>query len=164
MVRARISSAGNKLLSRSYGFTLFELIVVLVLAAGITALSTPIIAKALPGAELKFAARQLAAALRYARTYALSKDEEAVLTIDVETRTFEVTGRSQPYHISDDLVVTLVAADSEMLSDNKGGIRFYPEGGSTGGRISVQTEKKKLEVDVDWLTGKVRIYEGEPDA
>ena len=36
-------------------------------------------------------------------------------------------------------------------------IRFYSDGSSTGGRITVASGERKYLVDVDWLTGRVSI-------
>ena len=44
-----------------------------------------------------------------------------------------------------------------MSSDKRGAIRFYPDGSSTGGRITVSSGERKFLVDVDWLTGRVSI-------
>lgn len=136
---------------------------VLVIAAALMTIAPPLISKALPGAQLKSATRQLAAGLRYARNHALTSDEEAILMLDVETRAFNITGRKRQYHLADDLEVTLETAESEMVSEHKGAIRFFPNGGATGGRISVSNGKRKFAVDVDWLTGKVRVLEADPD-
>lgn len=146
------------------GFTLLELIVVLAIAAVAVAVVPPLIAQAIPGTQLKGAAREVAAGLRYARNRALTSDEEAVLMLDIKGRKFSVSGRKRQYPIPDGLDLTLLTAESEMRGEKKGGIRFFPDGGSTGGRISLATSKRQYDVDVDWLTGKVRILESEPDS
>jgi len=51
----------------------------------------------------------------------------------------------------------LYTAQSEVTSERKGGIRFYPDGSSTGGRITLSAGERKYLVDVDWLTGRVSI-------
>ena len=51
----------------------------------------------------------------------------------------------------------LYAAQSEVESARKGSIRFYADGSSTGGRITVSSGERKYLVDVDWLTGRVSI-------
>ena len=56
-----------------------------------------------------------------------------------------------------DIELKLFTAQSEILSDTRGGIRFYPDGSSTGGRITVASGERKYLVDVDWLTGRVSI-------
>ncbi len=38
-------------------------------------------------------------------------------------------------------------------------IRFDPDGSSTGGRIDLVEGKRKLEIGVDWLTGRVRVID-----
>ena len=45
------------------------------------------------------------------------------------------------------------------VDDKIGSIRFYPDGGSNGGRITVASGERKFEVDVDWLTGRVAILD-----
>ncbi len=45
-------------------------------------------------------------------------------------------------------------------TSKRGAIRFYPDGSSTGGRITVASGERKFLVDVDWLTGRVSIKEG----
>ncbi len=152
-----MSSAGSKL--RQRGFTLLELMIVLVIAAIMMAVVPPMISSALPGAELKASARKVAAGLRYARNRSLTSDEETTLMLDLETKQFNVSGKKKTFQIHKDLELTLLTAESEMVAENKGAIRFFPDGGSTGGRISLSTDKRKYAVDVDWLTGKVRIME-----
>lgn len=155
-------SAGNKL--RQRGFTLLELMIVLVIAAIMMTVVPPMISSALPGAELKSAARKVAAGLRYARNKSLSSDEETILMLDLESKQFNVSGKKKNYQLHKDLDLTLLTAESEMVAEYRGAIRFFPDGGSTGGRISLSTGKRKFAVDVDWLTGKVRIMETDPDS
>ena len=95
-MRISILPAGNRLATQR-GFTLLELIVVLAIAAIMMAVVPPVISSALPGAEIKSAARQLAAGLRFARNHALTSDEEAVLLVDLEQKTFRVTGKKKTF-------------------------------------------------------------------
>lgn len=136
----------------------------LAIAAIMLTIVPPMISSALPGAELKSAARKVAAGLRYARNKSLSSDQETILMLDLESKQFTVSGKKKNFQIDQDLDLTLLTAESEMVAENKGAIRFFPDGGSTGGRISLSTDKRKYAVDVDWLTGKVRIMETAPDS
>lgn len=137
--------------------------IVLAVAALMMTVVPPMISSALPGAELKSAARQVAAGLRYARGKSLTSDEETTLMLDLEAKQFNISGKKKTFQIQRDLDVSLLTAESEMVEEKKGAIRFFPDGGSTGGRISLSTEKRGYAVDVDWLTGKVRILETEPE-
>jgi len=149
---------GNK------GFTLLELIVVMALMAIMMTLVPPLISNALPGTQLKSASRQLAAGLRYARNHALTVRKEATLTMDVEKHSYQITGKKKSYSISKDLNIELLTAESETSDENTGSIRFFPDGGSTGGRITISYGERAFGVDVDWLTGKVRILDVEPNS
>ena len=55
--------------------------------------------------------------------------------------------------------VKLFTAQSELTDANTGSIRFFPDGGSTGGRITVMANERKYAVDVNWLTGQVTILD-----
>jgi general secretion pathway protein H len=133
-------------------------IVVLALGAIIYALvlSAPL-GKA-SAADLKAAARTLASGLRQAQTVAMSSRRDALLTLDVESREFVTSGDS-PRRLPENIDIKLYAAQSEVTSERRGSIRFYPDGSSTGGRITVASGERKYLVDVDWLTGRVSIGE-----
>jgi len=55
--------------------------------------------------------------------------------------------------------LALFTAQNDIVNENTGAIRFYPDGGSNGGRITVGAGARKYEVDVDWLTGRIAILE-----
>ncbi len=144
-------------MKRDSGFTLLELIVVLAIGAAIyvVMLSGPI-GKA-SAADLKAAARTLASGLRQAQTAAMATRRDAGLTIDVESKEFVTSVDPQPRKLPENLELKLYTAQSEVTSERRGSIRFYPDGSSTGGRITVASGERKYLVDVDWLTGRVSI-------
>lgn len=151
---------------RSRGFTLLELLVVLVIAAMLMAVTPPLISRVMPGVELRSATRNIASALRYARSRAATSGSEATVRLDLENRRMTTTGRSRGYEIPKSLKIDLLTAESETEGDQIGAVRFYPDGGSTGGRVTlslVDNEERRLAVDVDWLTGQIRVL-GEEDA
>lgn len=144
---------------RGEGFTLLEIIVVLALATIIYAvvLSVPF-GKASAG-DLKAAARTLAAGLRTVQAQALASRRDALLTLDVEAREYVLTGDPEVRKLSERIDLKLYTAQSEVASERRASIRFYPDGSSTGGRITVSSGERKYLVDVDWLTGRVSIGE-----
>jgi general secretion pathway protein H len=144
-------------MKRESGFTLLEIIIVLVLAAVLYAvlLSGPL-GKA-SAADLKAAARTLASGLRQAQSTAMATRRDAVMTIDVESKEFVTSLDPTPRKLPDNLELKLYTAQSEVTSERRGSIRFYPDGSSTGGRITVAAGERKYLVDVDWLTGRVSI-------
>jgi len=49
----------------------------------------------------------------------------------------------------------MYTADQEITSETSGRIRFFADGASTGGHISVLMERVEWRINVDWLTGSV---------
>ncbi len=139
------------------GFTLLEIIIVLAIGAAIYALLLGVPLRGASAADLKAAARSLASGLRQAQITAMATRRDASVTLDLESREFLVAGDKQPHKLPDDVDLKLYTAESEVTSQRTGGIRFYPDGSSTGGRITVSSGKRQYLVDVDWLTGRVSI-------
>jgi len=110
-------------------------------------------------ADLRAAARTLASGLRQAQTTAMATRRDATLTVDVEAREYVTTNDPQVRKLPEGLEMKLYTAQSEVSSERRGSIRFYPDGSSTGGRITVAAGERKYLVDVDWLTGRVSINE-----
>ena len=144
-------------LPRKGGFTLLELMVVLLLLGLLYGLAMPMLGAGSTGLDIKAASRQLAAGLRKTRGIAVTQRREAVLTLDVEGRTFSLTGDPKIYALPKRLELALFTAQSELVREKTGGIRFFPDGTSTGGRITVSAGESKQLVDVDWVTGRVAI-------
>jgi general secretion pathway protein H len=144
-------------LARQRGFTLLELMVVLVIGALMYSLVLGIPFRGASVHDLKVAARSLASGLRQAQSTAMATRRDAVLMIDMETRQYTLAGEQAPRALPDGIEMKLYTAQSEVSSDTKGGIRFYPDGSSTGGRVTVKAGERQFLVDVDWLTGRVSI-------
>jgi general secretion pathway protein H len=141
------------------GFTLLEIVIVIALGAVMYALilSSPI-GKA-SAADLKSAARSIAAGLRTAQTTAMATRRDATLTVDMESREYVTSGEHDVRTLPKNIDLKLFTAQTEVENEHRGSIRFYPDGSSTGGRITVSSGERKYLVDVDWLTGRVAINE-----
>ena len=142
------------------GFTLLEILLVLVIAASGYALVVRFTSAGVSGAELKSAARAVAAGLRDARGTAIATQESSALNFDLDGRSIEVSGGRRRRALPERLELKLYTAQSEIVDEKRGAIRFYPDGSSTGGRVTVASGERKFLVDVDWLTGRVTIKEG----
>jgi len=138
------------------GFTLVELLVVLVIAALVLALVGTSISRSISGAEMRNAARQVTASLRYTRTQAILTKSEKVFLVDTEKHTYQAAGR-EVEQLPEGINVELNTARSELTSESAGGIRFYPDGGSTGGNVRLEANGRVYQVDVAWLTGEASL-------
>jgi general secretion pathway protein H len=140
------------------GFTLLELLAVLLIMALVAAFIVPSLGGG-AALEVKAAARSLAAGLRQTRNRALNENRSAILALDVSKREFRVPGEQRAHKLPERLDIVLFTAQSEQLSEQRGAIRFFPDGSSTGGRITLSSDRLRYLVDVDWLTGRVRVIE-----
>ncbi len=144
-------------MARHAGFTLLEVLVVLLLLAISYALVPPMFDIGGSTAELKAGARQIAAGLRTARSQAIVRREETTLSVDVDAHSFVLSGDRTPRRLPRQVEIRVLTAQGEVSDASTAAIRFYPDGSSTGGRISLAMGERKFDVDVDWLTGRVEI-------
>ncbi|MFT5140967.1 MAG: general secretion pathway protein H [Lysobacterales bacterium] len=141
---------------RSSGFTLVELMVVMVIIALIMGLVGTSISRSISGAESRVAARKLTMALRFTRSQAIIKKTETVFMVDSEARTYQAPNRPM-IQLPEGMEVILTTARSELTSENSGGIRFFPDGGSTGGHVELYVNGREYRVNVAWLTGEAKL-------
>ena len=139
------------------GFTLLEVLLVFVIFALVLAIVPPYLPNVLAGAEARTAARDLAASLKKTRQLAISAQQEAVLSLDVAQKTVAVNGRAKKFTMPDHARLTIITARSERLSAQRGRIRFFADGSSTGGQIKLAWKQQEYVIDVHWLTGAIKI-------
>ncbi len=144
------------------GFTLIELLVVMAVMGILLTVATPIFRRALPGADLESSSREIASVLREARSIAIRTNQETGVVFDVEASSFAVAGGARQ-RLAGHITLALTTAASEQVSDSAGGIRFFPDGTSTGGRITISGANRVRFVVVDWLTGNVEIVKRDED-
>src|SRR6266567_6892214 len=141
------------------GVTLLELLVVLMLMALIAGIAIPMFGGGVSSTDLKSAAREVAAGLRFARDQAIAQRVESLLELNLQGRTFRVPPDPRTHRLPARLDLKLYTAQRDLVSEKVGAIRFFPDGGSNGGRITLAGGERKYDVDVDWLTGRVSILE-----
>jgi general secretion pathway protein H len=134
------------------------MLLVLTIAVIAMALVAPNFSRGLDSIQLQSASREIASALRYLRGHAVSNNVEAEFNVNVETNVYEITGRSKVYSVPRSISMRLITADTEVTGDDGGIIRFFPDGSSTGGRVTLIAGNRKRLVDVNWLTGSVEIF------
>jgi general secretion pathway protein H len=135
---------------------LVELLVVLVIASLALALVGTSISRNISGAEMRTAAHRVAASMRYTRTQAILTKSEQVFVVDTEARSFKA-GEREVEELPEGMSVELNTARSELTSETAGGIRFYPDGGSTGGNVKLEANGRIYQVNVAWLTGEASV-------
>lgn len=158
--RVRLRETAEEL--REAGFTLIEMLIVLVIASIVMATLVPNFGPAIARAQLYSATRDVASALRHTRGQAMLKGQDALFELNTQQHTYRVAGRPKVYKLPAEIELGLFTTTTETLDEGTGRIRFFPDGSATGGRVTLAAVKQTRVVDVNWLTGEVRI--GEDDS
>lgn len=135
-----------------------ELLVVLVLMSAMLALVPPMFDRGLSATGLNAIAREMMAAMRYARSTAVSHRQTIAFTLDLEQNLYRVEGR-RAVALPESLQLELVTAASELHGSGVGAVKFYPDGSASGGSVTLVAEARQLRLDVDWLSGRVSLHE-----
>jgi general secretion pathway protein H len=142
--------------SRQDGFTLIELLAVLVVLAIVAGMAATRLGARHGGDTLQAAAYELASRCRAARAAAVRGASEETVTIDMANRVVTASGTA-PLRIADTVSVSSETSTTEQRAPRIAGIRFFPNGQSTGGKIRLETGRQAYEVRVNWLTGRVAV-------
>lgn len=157
MARTRTSSITSGA-SRSAGFTLVELMVVLGLLALVYALVAPSVNNAMGIGQARVASRELLAALREARALAIAESREVRFVVDGVSASYGVGQARAPIPFGFELASDVPA--SRRLTQRIAAIDFFPDGSSTGGAVVLaQRGGQRTTISVDWLTGHVGVVE-----
>jgi general secretion pathway protein H len=127
--------------SSQAGFTLLEMIVVIIVMASVAGLVMVRQPWHSVGLNTDATVRALTNGLRLARSRAIAQNR----TVSVVTA---------PDGFSIDGGAAWKLPPEEMLSLSQ--VVFTPDGGSSGGTILLAAGAKRIAVDVNWLTGRVR--------
>ncbi|MDE2583169.1 MAG: prepilin-type N-terminal cleavage/methylation domain-containing protein [Rhodospirillales bacterium] len=142
------------------GFTLIELLVVLSIMALLAGLVPLALWRTRAHFALRSTATTIAATLREARLRALTDGRTEAFIANLRTRAFGIVGRPGAHPLPRGIAVGLLTTTGDRLSGNRGLIRFFPDGSSTGGAVRLREGRDRLDVRVDWFTGRVVIAPG----
>ena len=113
------------------------------------------------GMELRAAAEGMRADIRRLRNAALSQSRETVILFDTAAGTWaDGAGRSLG-QMPDGAHLAAVVARPEQLREDLGGVRFYPDGTSTGGTVTLSHGEDRIELSIDWFDGHVAVARSE---
>jgi general secretion pathway protein H len=139
------------------GFSLLEIILVIVIVALAFTLVPRLFGDGVSGTEMKSSVRGIAAAMKLARDAAINTRREAFVTINVDSGEISTTLDGRVMTLHPDLKLELFTAASDQIDDKTARFRFYPDGSSNGGRVTVNAKGREFAIDVDWLTGRVNV-------
>lgn len=160
---------------KNRGFTLIEVMVVLILISLSMLLVTPSLSRFSKTVELKGAAKKISAILRYYRSEAVNQGRVYQVLFDPDLREVRVqsieekdedegaggakdNSSQKRYTLPKGVDIKEVKADSPQYPSDYSVIEFYPNGGSNGGTILLDSQDRKgYRIKINFLTGVVEI-------
>lgn len=155
---ARHNTASSRALSRKRtgGFTLLEMLAVILLIGIAAAAVSVSVSQGLASARVNAASGELAAALRATRAQAIVRGQEQVFDVDTRKNTYRGADQ-RDVRLPQGMRLSITSAKEDQPDTTTGRIRFFPDGSSTGGHITLQRERRRWQVNVSWLTGAVSV-------
>ncbi|HTP38713.1 MAG TPA: GspH/FimT family pseudopilin [Steroidobacteraceae bacterium] len=155
-MHARCSWSGAARSDR--GFTLIEMLAVILLI-GIAAAAVAVsVTQGLASARVSAASGELAAALRATRTQAIVHGDERNFDVDTRANTYRAD-EGKTVRLPKGMRIGITSAREDQVNATTGRIRFFPDGSSTGGHITLQRERRQWLVNVSWLTGGISVVD-----
>jgi general secretion pathway protein H len=160
----------------SRGFTLFELLIVLIIISLVSALVAPRMIGHMTSINLRTATQKTAAVLKYARNLAASEKAVCIVVFDFDEQTlYIVHGENEDDQQKQDLDGNEKKVDSRTYDfpdgitlekaimpggeeKNAGQYRllFFPNGSSRGGDVFLSNNKgRRYNINIDFITGLV---------
>lgn len=168
------------------GFTLLELLVVLVIISLMSVLVVPQLTGSLGKMNLQTASKKISASLRYARSRAVSEKITYVAIFDFEKDRLSImtgmtgmtgqeaqTGetlkedlgdgeepviRSKSYDLPDGVKLEKAVSGEDEIDSGHFQIAFFPAGSSSGGDVILINDRgKQYKISVDFITGIVQL-------
>ena len=142
--------------SGAQGFTLLEVIIVMVLISLIIGISTVFFANTLISSTFNTTINDISSSLRYTRTLAQIQGERKTFTIDLDAKTFSIEGkgtREIPAHVN----IKIIDPLHGEISEGKYQFVANAMGAIQGGTIVLWDERKKVSIQPDPVVGAVVV-------
>jgi len=162
---------------KNKGFSLIELMIVLILISLSVALVAPTLSRFLRTVELKGTAKKVSGILRYYRSEAVNKGRVYQVLFDSNLREIRVQSMGSTeekdekteekiskmtYLLPEGIRMKEIDIPSPQYPSDFPLIEFYPNGGSNGGSILLDSQDRKgYRIEVHFLTGIVKVERAE---
>jgi len=144
------------------GFTLLELTVVLVVASLLFMVGGPSLSAMQDSMDYRSAVRDLYSGIKKGHRQALATGSPVDLLIDADNNRFALTANPQSIQeeaftaLAEELQIEVTYAQEMSPGNGWAAIRFFPEGGASGGDIRIlRPTGVGVELQVDWLLADV---------
>jgi general secretion pathway protein H len=155
---------GEGIIWRSDGFTLVELVLVVIIIAAVLAVSYPMLSRGTASFRLRATARDLINTMRYAREKAITEQKVMRIVADREAQkillTDELGEDERAYPMPKEVRIQGTALMGREILDEPLVIRFLPNGSAESAEILLVSDKgASLKVATDAITGGARMIQ-----
>jgi general secretion pathway protein H len=143
-------------MKNNHGFTLLELLVVLVLISCAVGLVSVNFAGRLSSSKIKSTARHLSATIKYAKSYAQLKDKEQMIVLDLDERKYWLKGdKKKSATMPQDVQMIVALPGGAFYDEGKWEIHFFAEGGISSDieAIMLSNETMSFRIEIDPIIG-----------
>lgn len=148
---------------RSRGFTLLEVIIVMVIVGVVSAIALPAIQAGAKQAAVRRSVRAFISAARQASARAVHTRKPASLVVWPDDNSFGVAGSENRYELPEFAEFGEIIGGRGAEADDEIFFDFYPTGSSAGGSVAIEftpsDERQTYILVLDPLIGRVRIEE-----
>lgn len=154
-------------MKNTHGFTLLEVILVLVFIGLIAGLTTPFVMSTLERIKHQTETRNINSALRYARSEAITRKTVTTFNADIDSNKYwigdkEAKTSSVTKTLDPGFSMSRITGNEETIESGTFAVNFYPRGNSSGGtiliaKVSPGKSDSAYEITIDPVTGSSRI-------
>ncbi len=150
---------------RDQGFTLVELIIVVVVIALVLAVSYPSLSRGSASIKLRAAGRDILSTFRYAREKAVTEQTGMRVTVDREkqevTLSDDLGDGSRRYTLPRDIQIRRMLLGGIEVMEGPLIVRFLPNGSAEEAEVMLQSRTGSfLRIITDPITGGARVEQG----
>jgi len=147
------------------GFTLLEMMIVLVIMSLLMTLVPPLFSNVLPSLRIRTVANDLAQDLNYVRDIAILKGKKTLVVVDPEVGAYASEEKDQGkwQMLPESIKVTTSHIGLRDAEDKNPVIAFFSDGSSSGGVVTLARDGQAYSIVVDWITGSVTQKESKPN-
>lgn len=141
-----------------HGMSLLELLCLLAILAIVASLAAPMLRGPGDRVSLENTAREIVQTALRTRAEAIGQGTIAHMDVDLKERIVRRGSVEEVQRLSADLGIEAQAVHHPDTDRETARILFYPNGQSSGGRLTLRKDDQSIRIEINWVTGHVSYH------